>query len=279
MRVADIDVVIEGNPGESIVMIHGWPDTYRLWDAQVEALKHRYRCVRFTLPGFDLSQRGRAWSIDEVVDIIRTIVERTCPNERVTLLLHDWGCFYGYQFAMRHPHLVERMIGVDIGDAGSRKTREALSVRARLMVTGYQWWLALAWRIGGRIGDGMARWMARVFRAPAEPRMIGAQMGYPYAVVWFGVAGGVGRLRAFEPSVPMLFIYGQRKPFMFHSRDWAERLAARPGNRVLGFATGHWVMTAKPREFNEAVLAWLGERQQTSASRPSGEAAQASRLG
>ena len=37
-------------------MVHGWPDTYRLWDGQVEALKDRYRCVRFTLPGFDAAQ-------------------------------------------------------------------------------------------------------------------------------------------------------------------------------------------------------------------------------
>ena len=40
-------------------MIHGWPDTHRLWDRQVAALQDRYRCVRFALPGFDASRTGR----------------------------------------------------------------------------------------------------------------------------------------------------------------------------------------------------------------------------
>ena len=257
--VADAKVLVEGDGRDAIVMVHGWPDTHRLWDAQVEALKSSYRCIRFTLPGFDCARRGKAHSLDEVVETIRSIVHKTCPGERVTLLLHDWGCFYGYQFATRHPGLVKRVIGVDIGDAGSRRNLAELRTGAKLMVVGYQWWLALAWRIGGSLGNGMARWMARVLHCPTDPRAIGAQMGYPYAVQWFGVAGGFGRLRAFDPTVPMLFIYGQRKPFMFHSRGWTEMLAARPGNRVVGLPTGHWVMIARAREFNEAVLAWLAD--------------------
>jgi hypothetical protein len=28
---------------------------------------------------------------------------------------------------------------------------------------------------------------------------------------------------------------------------------------VVPFPTGHWIMVAKPEEFNAAVLGWLGE--------------------
>lgn len=254
-------MVAEGRGARAIVMLQGWPDTYRLWDGQVAVLKERYRCVRFTLPGFDRPNERRAYSIDEVLDTIRGVVEKACPGERVTLLLHDWGCFFGYQFAMRHPELVERVIGVDIGDAGSRQNREELGARGMFIVLAYQMWLALAWRIGGRIGDGMARWMARMMRCPTDPSTIHAQMGYAYALRWLGVAGGFRGLKVFDPAWPMLYLYGERKPIMFHSRAWAEGLAARPGNRVMGFPTGHWVMIQRPQEFNEAVLAWLGETQ------------------
>jgi pimeloyl-ACP methyl ester carboxylesterase len=254
-----VGVIVEGSGPKAIVMIHGWPDTHRLWDAQVAALKERYRCVRFTLPGFDRSHEQRAYSLDEVIETVRRAVTQACPGERVTLLLHDWGCFLGYQFAMRYPELVERVVGVDIGDAGSRQNRSELGWRGMLMVIAYQMWLALAWRIGGRVGDAMARWMARAMRCPADLRSIHSQMGYLYALRWLGVAGGFDRLRAFDPAWPMLYIYGERKPIMFHSHAWAERLAARTGNRVMGFATGHWVMIAAPKEFNDALLAWLGE--------------------
>jgi pimeloyl-ACP methyl ester carboxylesterase len=259
-KVDGVEVIVEGTGAKAIVMIHGWPDTHRLWDGQVEALKDRYRCVRFTLPGFERSQGGRAYGLDEVVETIRRVVEQSCPGERVTLLVHDWGCFFGYQFATRHPQLVERVIGVDIGDAGSRRNVAELGVKGRLMVIAYQLWLALAWRIGGRLGDAMARWMARTLRCPADPRTIGAQMGYPYAVRWLGVAGGFHGVRSFDPQGPMLYIYGERKPFMFHSRAWAERLAARPGCRVIGLPTGHWVMIGRRREFNEALVSWLDGR-------------------
>jgi pimeloyl-ACP methyl ester carboxylesterase len=258
MRVGEVDVIVEGAGPKAIVMIHGWPDTYRLWDAQVDALKDDYRCVRFTLPGFDRPAEKRAYSFGELLETMRQVVEQACPGERVTLLLHDWGCFFGYQFAMHHPQLVERIIGVDIGDAGSRENRAELGFRGLCIILAYQLWLALAWRIGGRLGDGMARWMARAMRCPTDARGIGSHMGYPYAMRWLGAGGGLPGLKVFKPSCPMLFLYGERKPVMFHSRSWAERLAAQPGCRVVAFPTGHWLMIQQPKQFNDAVLAWLG---------------------
>jgi cis-3-alkyl-4-acyloxetan-2-one decarboxylase len=261
MRVNGIEVVVEGAGARTVVMVHGWPDTLRLWDGQVAALKDNYRCVRFTLPGFDVSEPGKAYSLDEVVEAITAVVQVAAPGEKVILMLHDWGCFYGYQFASRHPELVERVVGVDIGDAGSRRNLKELGLTGKLAIVAYQYWLALAWRLGasvnGRIGDAMARGMARLLRCPTDPRSIGWQMGYPYAVRWLGAAGGVRGLRTFKPHCPMLFMYGEKKPVMFHSRGWAEELAANPVNQVLPFPTGHWIMVSRRTEFNQAVLAWL----------------------
>jgi pimeloyl-ACP methyl ester carboxylesterase len=257
MEVDGIEVIVEGS-GPPIVMVHGWPDTCRLWDAQVGALKDRFRCIRFTLPGYDLSKPARAYSLDEVVDTIRNVVEQACPGERATLLLHDWGCFYGYQFAMRHPQLVARVIGVDVGDAGSRRNLAELGMKGKFLVISYQLWLAWAWKIGGRIGDALARVMVSALRCPTDARSVGSQMGYPYAVVWLGAAGGAKGLKVFRPQVPMLFLYGRKKPVMFHSRGWAEEIAALPGNKVIEFDTGHWIMVSRRAKFNEELLSWLG---------------------
>jgi cis-3-alkyl-4-acyloxetan-2-one decarboxylase len=178
----------------------------------------------------------------------------------VTLLLHDWGCLFGYHFMRRHPELVSRVIGVDIGDAGSRAHQQELPLKAKLGIVGYQLWLALAWRIGGAPGDRMARRMARKMRVPAPPDQIRSQMGYPYWITWTGMYGSYRAARPFrldEPALPMCFIYGQRKPFLFQSRAWMEALAARPGCRVVPMKTGHWVMLDAPQDFQAAVLDWL----------------------
>jgi len=251
-----IEVIEEGVGDDAIVMIHGWPDTHRLWDGAVAALSPRWRCVRFTLPGFDLTGPPRPTSVAQMTDFIGLVVEHAGRGAPVTLLLHDWGCVFGYQFAMTHPDKVARLIGVDIGDAGSPEFARALTPKAKAMIAGYQLWLAAAWRIGGRVGDGMTRSMARALRCPADPAGIAAQMNYPYAMRWFGAVGGMRRLAPLEPRCPMLYLYGTRKPFAFHSPEWVRALATRPGCRVVPMRAGHWVMLDQPEAFNRAVLDW-----------------------
>lgn len=256
-NIGGVAVHVEGAGTRSIVMVHGWPDTYRLWDAQVAFLKDHYRCIRFTLPGFDDSGPRRAFSLDELVATLKKIVETTCPGEPVTLMLHDWGCVFGYQFAMRHPALVRRIVGVDIGDAGSRAHLASLRARDKFMVFAYQFWLALAWKIGGATGDRMTRAMARWARCPSDLQPVGAQMCYPYWIQWFGGKDSYRRAQKFDARWPMLYLYGRRKLFQFQSAPWVAALRARPGCQALEFDTGHWVMSAQPQAFNEAVAAWL----------------------
>ncbi|MEW6688100.1 MAG: alpha/beta hydrolase [Pseudomonadota bacterium] len=255
--VAGIDVHVEGgDDAPAIVMLHGWPDTYRLWDAQVEFLKGRYRCIRFTLPGFDASQPRRVYTVDEVTGFLRQVIERLSPGRKVTLMLHDWGCIFGYEFYMRHPERVARIVGVDIGSA--KGLRRVLSTREKLIIIAYQMWLVLAWKIGGRLGDWMTRRMARWARARSDPRLIGSRMNYPYYLTYFGGGESLPRqLHAFKPECPMLFVYGRRKPMRFHTPAWLEELRARKENRVEEFDTGHWVMLQQPERFNQVLGAFL----------------------
>jgi len=251
-----VEIHVEGDGAETIVMVHGWPDTYRLWDAQAAFFKSRYRCVRFTLPGFDIDAPRRALSVDEMAEFIRQVIERVSPGRPVVLMLHDWGCLFGYQFYARHPGLVSRIVGVDVGD--TKGMRHSLSLRARLMMLAYQWWLALAWRIGGRPGNAMTLWMKRLLRSPSDERFIGSQMGYPYYLTWFGGAHAYPRhMRRFAPACPVLFVYGRRKPLMFHAQAWLDELRRDARNRVVEFDTGHWVMLQQPERFNQTVSDWL----------------------
>jgi len=108
--VGGVEVYVEGDGPHTIVMIHGWPDTHRLWDEAVNGLKDAYRCVRFTLPGFDVTQAPRPTSVVQMTAIFSQIIETVSPGQPVTLLLHDWGCMFGYEFAARHPNQVARIV-------------------------------------------------------------------------------------------------------------------------------------------------------------------------
>lgn len=257
VEVDGIEVHIEGEGAETILMLHGWPDTHLLWDAQVAALGGHYRCVRFTLPGFDLRKPPRPCSVDDMTGLIERIVRQVSPERPVIMLQHDWGSVFGTQFALRHPQLVSRIIAVDVGDVFSAEYSAGLSLFAKLGTAGYQLWLALAWRVAGRGGGAMTRMMAAALRAPAPNVCIGWQMNYPYYIKWMGAYGSFRNVGRSMPACPALFIYGKRKPFHFHSRDWAARLNATAGSRSLSMKTGHWVMHEQPQAFNAAVLDWL----------------------
>lgn len=260
ITVGRTQVQIEGPslpPGAQapcLVLLHGWPDTQALWDGTVASLAPHYRCARFTWPGFGPGDDARPPSLDEQVALLRAVVLAVGGGRPVGLVLHDWGCFFGYHFAQRHPELVARVVGIDVGDAGSRAHRAALKPRQMAMVAGYQVWLALAWRLGGSLGDRMARWMARTMRVPTPQAEIRAAAGYPYWLAW---TGAYRAARPFVPKVPMFYLWGKRKPFMFQSRAWCDALAARPGSRVQGLPAGHWVMLDAAPAFHAALLDWL----------------------
>lgn len=243
--IAGVPVFIEGEGPETIVMLHGWPDTHRLWDRQVAFFSAHHRCVTMTLPGFDKVGLDGGFSLDHVVAVIAKVVETVSPHQKVTLMLHDWGCAFGYQFAMLHPERVARIVAIDVGDANSPAFQQSLSTVAKGMVFTYQITLALAWRIGGAIGNGITRGMAKALQATADPRHVHAGMNYPYA------------MRQIEPACPFFYAYGRKKPFMFHSPQWVKALASCEGNEVRAFNSGHWVMVDCADEFNGAVAAWL----------------------
>ena len=257
IHIQDTAIEVAGSGDERILMLHGWPDTLALWDGTVAALQHRYRCARLTLPGFEGGPP--AVSLDAMCSLLLQVVDHLSPGKAITLLLHDWGCAFGYEFAMRHPQRVARVIALDIGDHNAPALRRQWGLREKLAVAGYQLWLALAWKIGGPLGTAMTRTMARLLRAPAPAARITHRMNYPYAMRWFGSAGGFGQATQVQLSMPLLYVYGTRKPFMFHSQAWLDQVAQAPGSAVVALPCGHWLMLDQAEAFHAAALQWLAQ--------------------
>lgn len=256
--VGGTQVHIRGDGQDTIVMLHGWPDTHLLWRRQVEALHHEYVCVSFTLPGFDRGDR-RDYSLADVVEKIRQVVDAVSPDEKVILLLHDWGCVFGYEYALRHSGRVKKVIGLDVGDANSQELRDSLTAAGKLMVFIYQIILAASFVCPAFPGDAIARFMARALGAKSNPAQVHAGMSMPYAMRWFGVNGGLKDLLPVELRVPFFYAYATRKPVMFHAPAWLRRIEATPGNRVQAFDCGHWIMLDEADAFNAAAQQWLRE--------------------
>ncbi|MEP4487139.1 MAG: alpha/beta hydrolase [Halioglobus sp.] len=256
MSVDGIKVYVEGAGQETIVMLHGWPDTHELWQQQIEYFKDTYVCVSFTMPGFAEGDRTD-YSVSDVVAKIKLIVDAVSPDQPVILIAHDWGCAFGYEYAMRNSDRVKKMIGLDVGDINSDYFTESLTIKQKLMVFSYQIILAISFVLPRSIGNSMAKFVAKVLDAKSNRDKIHAGMSMPYAMRWFGSNGGMKDLSPMEPSFPFFYAYAAQKPMMFHSPQWLQYLSDSPENKIQSIDCGHWLMIDKADEFNASAADWL----------------------
>ena len=244
---------IEGNEaGETLLFIHGWPDNASLWDETVAAVRDTYRCVRVTLPNFDgLAAAPRGFHTEEIVDTLAAYLRELAKEKPVTLVLHDWGAYWGHMVHHRHPELVRRVVGVDVAPHFKPTPVGALGIVA------YQSWLFAAFKAGGGVGDWMTRRFATLFHVPdAATRPLDATMNYPYRNVWEDLlTGRADRLvKGYWPTCPLLFIYGKQKPFQFHTKKWTDHVE-KVGGKVVGLPVDHWAM--RDPSFVPLVKDWL----------------------
>jgi hypothetical protein len=47
------------------------------------------------------------------------------------------------------------------------------------------------------------------------------------------------------PQCPMLFVFGEKKPIMFHSQKCVDTLNATPGSKACGLPGGHWFFVGR----------------------------------
>lgn len=247
-----LDPIVEGpEEAETLVFLQGWPDDATLWDPQIAALSDRYRCVRTTMPNFDGRRTSPSgYTTDEIIEALATMIGEVSPEEGVTLIAHDWGCYWAYRLYADHPKLIRRFAALDIAP------HVEPGVGAIFGVIAYQGWLIAAFLLGGPIGDGMTRALARALGAPMPSAQIHSAMNYPYRNAWRDLARGAGMPQTEDqwPRGPVLFVYGKKKPFPFHSPEWVEYVQ-RGGGEVVGLDCGHWVSTDPA--FQGLLETWL----------------------
>lgn len=263
--------VIEGNrAGPTLVFAQGWPDDLSLWNEQVSALAARYRCVRVDFPNYGDGERTRrAYHTDEIVEALAALVDEASPDAPVTLIAHDWGAYWGYRMHHQHPRRIARLVGLDVAP----HYRPTPGAMAGILL--YQSWLYLAFELGGPVGDAMTRRLGKWARVP-QAADLDAWMNYPYRNAWQDIFSG--RLKrgteGYWPTIPLLFVYGARKPFQFHSQNWLDHVERQPGGKVVALPSGHWVtrapeFTAILLDWLEATARYLPERPPVGASEPS----------
>ncbi|WP_280258967.1 SDR family oxidoreductase [Nocardia abscessus] len=79
---------------ETVVLVHGWPDTHHLWDAVVPLLARRFHVVAYDTRGHGRSTRTRRtedFRLDRLAADFYAVADAVSPDRPVHVLAHDWG--------------------------------------------------------------------------------------------------------------------------------------------------------------------------------------------
>lgn len=118
IRVGGLTLHVEDEgEGQPVVLLHGWPDSSRLWRNQMQFLvSNGFRTIAPDLRGFGRSDRPAdvaGYQIrHSVADVVALLDALDLPRAHV--VGHDWGAVVAWLLATGHPERVERLVVLSV---------------------------------------------------------------------------------------------------------------------------------------------------------------------
>jgi pimeloyl-ACP methyl ester carboxylesterase len=163
---ASLAVQERGGGGETIVLVHGYPDTARLWDPVAEQLAGDHHVVTYDVRAAGASRAPddrSCYRMPLLLDDLLAVIDATAPSGRVHLVGHDWGAIQGFA-ALHDERLTRRLASFTAVSApGLEEAR---------------WWLRtrVADRSAGAVADLADQWSRSwylgVFQLPVLPELL-----------------------------------------------------------------------------------------------------------
>jgi pimeloyl-ACP methyl ester carboxylesterase len=91
----DLAVFEMGDPdAPPVLLVHGYPDTHRVWDPVAEDLAADHHVIRYDVRGAGASGRPRhlrGYRLDQLADDLFAVARAVSPDRPVHVAGHDWG--------------------------------------------------------------------------------------------------------------------------------------------------------------------------------------------
>ena len=242
----DVDLVVHegGNPdGPVLVLVHGWPDTHRLWDGVAELLLDEFRVVAYDTRGQGDSVTGasdEAFTLDVLADDLVSVIDAVSPGEPVHVVGHDWGSVQAWEAVCRTG--AEERIASFCSISGPNLAHVATWVRATLARPTPGGALAL-------VGQAMSSSYVPFLVSPVAPVVLGALgqrtmvsgLRYYRANLAWGTRRAEQRTRVPVLQLALTRDVAIRQSSLAASDPWVEKLERRT------LPHGHWVVRTHPQ--------------------------------
>jgi pimeloyl-ACP methyl ester carboxylesterase len=161
--------VVEAGAGPLILLLHGFPQLWWAWRAQIPALADAgYRVVAADLRGYGGSDKPpRGYDAPtlaaDVAGLVRALGERDA-----VIVGHDWGGHLGFVVAALHPDVVRRLVVLSIAHP-LRMRNSVLGSRRQAAASRYVFSFQAPWLSERRLLKDDAALVAELFRTWAGP--------------------------------------------------------------------------------------------------------------
>ncbi|ONH32452.1 epoxide hydrolase [Pseudofrankia asymbiotica] len=262
-----------GGEGPTVILLHGFPDFWYTWRAQIPALiAAGFRVVAPDMRGYNLSTRpAGVWNYQARVlcDDVDGLIEHL-GEDRVHLVGHDWGGFVAWFFAMRHPERLHRLAVLNILHPESFFA--GLRSWSQLRKSWYMFFFCLPVLPEKLLGARGRRGLLRVYETepntPFPPEEIDR-----YRIAYqddSALTATINYYRAFirdrkdlrrnhirRTDTPTLVLFGDRDPHL--RADLAEPPPHLvPDARTIHYSdAGHWIQHDLPNEVTKQLTAFF----------------------
>lgn len=267
--------VLDVGSGPPVLLLHGFPDTHRVWRHQVPALLNAgFRVIAPDLRGFGESDRPEgvnAYAMPTIVqDIVALLDQLGLP--KVHLVCHDFGAAAGWVLAAFHSSRIDRMAALSVGHVNAMRL-SGLDQRAMS-------WYMLLFQFEGLAeellrADGwsfLRNWGRHHQEADHWIEELSKPGALTAALNWYRANQHPSRLLAppeLIPTVssPVLSLWSSNDPYLGEAQVVRTReFVTGPWQYVRIEGAGHWLQLDRPEIVNRALVDFLTERSASSAS-------------
>lgn len=247
---ARIHYVSYGKGHEALVLIHGWTCNLDFWRAQVPDFEKRSRVIAIDLPGHGQSDKPQvAYTMEFFARAVDAVL-RDAGVKRAVLVGHSMGTPVARQFYRKYP---DKTLGIVIVDGalrpfGDKKMMDGFiaSFRApNYKDAGAGMFAAMA---GPHLSNELKERIQTSFLSTPQYVLVSAMEGMADDSIW-----GQDKI-----NVPTLAIMA-KSPFYLPDTEQFYRTIAPQLDFQMWDGVGHFLMMEKPKEFNEAVIAFLNK--------------------
>lgn len=249
-----------------VLMVHGYPDSARVWQRTAEALSRHHTVYAYDVRGAGASTRPAHtadYAYPHLVADLEAVIDAISPGRPVHLVAHDWGSIQSWE-AVCDPRLARRFASFT-SMSGPALDHVAFWLRRRLATRSlagvgdvlrqfaHSWYITLfqlpliapatwTWVMGRR----WHRVLTRLEGLSVEPSPTQTEDGRDGVGLYrANVRERLRRPRQRHTEVPVLLLQALRDPFMVSGvfddlESWAPRLTRK------AIDAGHWLPLSAP---------------------------------